>query len=158
DVIVGGALWTLVMYPAGLLGAYYRILAVFATLGPFLIGIRVAATRLASGRRAGSRGRGGDDLVWSGLVAGLVLMGMLCIVYFGVGLSKLHPDSSHYLPYYAEVVRSHGTAPNDYWYHFWSTKGAGLHFLAVMLGDIFAPPLMSCVLLLATAGVVLSFV
>ena len=58
-----------------------------------------------------------------------------------------HDSASHYLPYYQEVVANHGTWPNEYWYHFWVSKGAGLHFLSILLTDLEAPQLVSSVFL-----------
>lgn len=45
--------------------------------------------------------------------------------------------------YYREVLRSGHLGPNDVWYHFHLSKGAGLFFLAGILGDPLSAQLVS---------------
>ena len=42
---------------------------------------------------------------------------------------------THYYYYYIEVLKNHGLAPNDVWYHFFYSKGAGIQFLSMLLTD-----------------------
>lgn len=79
--------------------------------------------------------------IFSWILAGAVLF---------VTLSKgLYPGSlnndvwEHYLHYYREVLRTGHWGPNELWYHFYISKGAGLFYLAGALSDVFAVPLVS---------------
>jgi len=60
---------------------------------------------------------------------------------------------THYFYYYINVINNHGLAPNDVWYHYYYSKGAGLHFLGMLLMDPEAPAAMTfcCVAIAALA-------
>lgn len=49
----------------------------------------------------------------------------------------------HYLHYYREVLATGSLAPNELWYHFHLSKGAGLFFLLGSLSDTLAPQLVT---------------
>jgi hypothetical protein len=56
----------------------------------------------------------------------------------------------HYLHYYREVIARGGIRPNDVWYHFYLSKGAGLFFLAIQVSDLWGAQIASfCFLVLA---------
>lgn len=58
---------------------------------------------------------------------------------------------THYFYYYLNVVHNHGLAPNDVWYHYYYSKGAGLHFLGMLLTDPEAPQIITfCCVAIAT--------
>lgn len=62
---------------------------------------------------------------------------------------------THYFPYYLTVLRNHGLAPNDVWYHYYYSKGAGLHFLGMLLTDPEAPAMMTyCCVAMAVIAMV----
>ncbi len=62
---------------------------------------------------------------------------------------------THYFPYYLTVLKNHGLAPNDVWYHYYYSKGAGLHFLGMLLTDPEAPALMTyCCVAMAVLAMV----
>jgi hypothetical protein len=70
----------------------------------------------------------------------------------------LYPGGSgdyytHYFYYYLDVLKTHGLAPNDVWYHYYYEKGDGLFFLGMLLTDPEAPALTTfpCVLCAAVA-------
>lgn len=70
----------------------------------------------------------------------------------------LYPGGSgdyytHYFPYYSAVLQHHGIAPNDVWYHYFYSKGDGLFFLAMLLGDPLESvlPTFCCVTMAALA-------
>jgi hypothetical protein len=50
---------------------------------------------------------------------------------------------THYFPYYLAVLKNHGLAPNDVWYHYYYSKGAGLQIYGMLLTDPEAPALMT---------------
>lgn len=57
----------------------------------------------------------------------------------------------HYIPYQAEVIKNHGIWPNDIWYNFFSTKGAGISFLSILFTDILAYQIVTfCFVIAAT--------
>ena len=60
---------------------------------------------------------------------------------------------THYFYYYLEVLKNHGLAPNDVWYHYYYSKGSGLAFLGMLLTDPEAPALTTypCVVFAAVA-------
>jgi len=60
---------------------------------------------------------------------------------------------THYFYYYLAVLKNHGLAPNDVWYHYYYSKGSGLALLGMLLTDPEAPALttFSCVLFAAVA-------
>jgi hypothetical protein len=49
----------------------------------------------------------------------------------------------HYIPYYQEVLRTHGIWMNKYFLHFYYTKSAGLFFLSGLLADVQSMQLVS---------------
>jgi len=53
----------------------------------------------------------------------------------------------HYLPYYRAVVERGGIWPNEFFLHFYYSKGAGLFFLAIALTDLQGPQLVSYLML-----------
>lgn len=54
-----------------------------------------------------------------------------------------HDYYTHYFHYYQAVIRHHGLWPNEVWYHFYYSKGAGLYFLSTLLTDPLAPQLVT---------------
>ena len=49
----------------------------------------------------------------------------------------------HYFQFYKRVVETGSVLPNDVWYHFYYSKGAGLYFLGMLLTDPLAPQLVA---------------
>jgi hypothetical protein len=158
---IGVGIWHVAMLVLGILGLYYRIamvglcLAVIVTSGPHfakvaIIGWQVLAKRLIElrQRRVSVQTKG----------AVLVTIGAAWLL-LGRGL---YPGGSgdyytHYFYYYLEVLKNHGLAPNDVWYHYYYSKGSGLPFLGMLLTDPEAPSLTtySCVVFAALAIVTL---
>jgi hypothetical protein len=83
---------------------------------------------------------------------------VLCVAVIVLrGLSPGTADGDvweHYLHYYREVLRAGHLQPNDVWYHYFLSRGAGLFFLAGLLSDPLAPQLVSLAFVLA-AGVLI---
>lgn len=62
---------------------------------------------------------------------------------------------THYFYYNLSVIKNHGIAPNDVWYHYYYSKGTGLQFLGMILMDPEAPALVTfCYVLVATFAIV----
>ena len=143
DTTIGAALLTILMFVAGLLGLYYRIAVLPAAAVGCGIGLYVSGADCAKVTASGGSLNSYSIVAQRGLASVLVpivicLLGLTALARIGAEY-----DASHYLPYYEEVIANHGTAINDYWYHFWISKGAGLQFFAVMLGDVFSASLGS---------------
>ncbi len=58
----------------------------------------------------------------------------------------------NYLPYYEQVLDRHSIAPNDYWVHYFASKGNGLGFLANVLSDVNGAALATYLVLLLGAA------
>jgi hypothetical protein len=87
--------------------------------------------------------------VLSGILIGLAIAWLLLVrgLYPGGGGDYF----THYFYYYLSVIHNHGLAPNDVWYHYYYSKGAGLHFLGMLLTDPEAPEVMTfCCVAVAT--------
>ncbi|WP_158812822.1 hypothetical protein [Methylocapsa sp. S129] len=154
----GVGLWHAVMLVLGLLGLYYWalvtslclvvLLASAAHLGTILSEARRhAASRLAELRR----GRSIAQTIGAALVA-VALFWLLIMrgLYPGGGGDYY----THYFYYYLAVLKNHSLAPNDVWYHYYYSKGAGLAFLSMLLTDPEGPALATyCCVAAAAMGI-----
>src|SRR5262249_6077835 len=77
----------------------------------------------------------------SALAAIIFFAGLLFLVK-GLYPQGGHDYYQHYSQYYSLVIDNHGIWPNLFWYHFYYSKGLGLVFLAMLLGDPLAPSLV----------------
>ena len=80
----------------------------------------------------------------------LAAVATICVAGIYLLLAGLYPGGSgdfytHYFYYYLAVLNNHGLQPNDVWYHFYYSKGAGLTFLGMLLADPEAPELVTFV-------------
>jgi hypothetical protein len=50
---------------------------------------------------------------------------------------------AHYFRFYEWVIDHRGVWPNEIWYHYFYSKGAGLYFLGMLLTDSLAPQLVT---------------
>jgi hypothetical protein len=149
---IGAALWHAVMLILGVAGLYHRWL---------MVGI-VAVVLLASCRHFGTVCR---SIQIKDLSQG-THVSIAIIAVAGIWLllvQGLYPGGggdyyTHYFYYYLEVIRSHGLAPNDVWYHYYYSKGYGLVFLGMLLTDPEAPALVTwlCVMFAAVAMAVVT--
>ncbi len=86
--------------------------------------------------------------VWmreTGFVLLALLAGSMVLLTIVKGLYPAggHDYYTHYFHYYRDVVESGGVWPNNIWYHFYYSKGAGLFFLGMLLTDPLAPQLIT---------------
>ncbi|HVA41597.1 MAG TPA: hypothetical protein VNF49_13080, partial [Candidatus Binataceae bacterium] len=136
------------LYAVDAAGLLYRWLVIPLFLAAVWLGYPAVADAFASPRvhpTGPSRPR-----TFALAALGVALAGIWVFILLNSTLAVVgfdHDSASHYLPYYQEVVANHGTRPNQYWYHFWVSKGAGLHFLSILLTDLEAPQLVSSVFL-----------
>jgi hypothetical protein len=154
---IGLGIWHVAMLILGLLGLYYRPVIVGLCLAVVVVSARHFANVAIAGWRslalgfAGPRhGRPTPQRI------GIILIGATAV--WLLLLRGLCPGGggdyyTHYFYYYLEVLKNHGLAPNDVWYHYYYSKGSGLAFLGMLLTDPEAPALTTypCVVFAAVA-------
>jgi hypothetical protein len=65
---------------------------------------------------------------------------------------------SHYLPYYQAVTSRGDIWPNDVWYHFFFSKGAGDVFFAIVLSDLLGSSAVSCAMFFTALAITYAMV
>ena len=76
------------------------------------------------------------------LAVGIAIMALF-IATKGLYPAGGHDYYTHYFQYYLSVIRNESILPNDVWYHFYYSKGAGLYFWGMLLTDPLAPQLVT---------------
>ena len=159
---VGVGLWSVVLFLLGLVSLYHRGVMV----GLCVIVLASSAKHFADVAGAGRRRLiAGFTEVRRGQamprITGLTLLALAALWLLLV--RGLYPGGSgdyytHYFYYYLAVLKNHGLAPNDVWYHYYYSKGSGLTFLSMLLTDPEAPalPTFCCVIFAAVAMAALS--
>src|ERR1700682_6510688 len=154
---IGLGLWHVVMVILGLLGLYYRpvidglCLVIVVASARHFADVAIAGWRSFAVGFAGLRqGRATPERI------GIILIGAAAV--WLLLLRGLFPGGggdyyTHYFYYYLEVLKNHGLAPNDVWYHYYYSKGSGLVFLGMLLNDPETPALTTfpCVVFAAVA-------
>ena len=154
---IGVGIWHVAMLILGVLGLYYHpvmvglcFLVLIASSRHFshvaLAGCRAFADRFTALRQR----RASPQEVGAILIAVAAAWLLLRRGLFPGGSGDYY---THYFYYYLEVLKNHGLAPNDVWYHYYYSKGSGLVFLGMLLTDPEAPALTTfpCVLFAAVA-------
>jgi hypothetical protein len=154
---IGVGIWHVVMLILGLLGLYDRPVIVGLCLAVVVVSARHFANVAVAGWRSFALG-------FAGLRQGHATPERIGIILIGIAavwlllLRGLFPGGggdyyTHYFYYYLEVLKNHGLAPNDVWYHYYYSKGSGLAFLGMLLTDPEAPALTTypCVVFAAVA-------
>jgi hypothetical protein len=154
---IGVGIWHVAMLILGVLGLYYRsvlaglcLVVLIASSRHFahvaVAGCRALADHLARLRQR----RASPQEVGAILIAVVAAWLLLRRGLFPGGSGDYY---THYFYYYLEVLKNHGLAPNDVWYHYYYSKGSGLVFLGMLLTDPEAPALTTfpCVLFAAVA-------
>jgi hypothetical protein len=154
---IGVGIWHVAMLILGVVGLYYRAVMVALCLVILVASARhfgriaVAGCRALADHLAMLRqGRASPQEVGAILIAVVAAWLLLRRGLFPGGGSDYY---THYFYYYLEVLKNHGLAPNDVWYHYYYSKGSGLVFLGMLLTDPEAPALTTfpCVLFAAVA-------
>lgn len=154
---IGVGIWHVAMVILGVLDLYSRplmiglCLFVLVASTPRFAQAAASGCGLLAGRFARLRRRRiSPQLIGAALVA--IAAAWLLL------LRGLYPGGggdyySHYFHYYMAVLKNHGLAPNEVWYHYYYSKGSGLAFLAMLLTDPEAPalPTFCCVIVAAMA-------
>jgi hypothetical protein len=154
---IGVGIWHVAMLILGVLGLYYQALVVTLCLAVLIASARhfarvaVAGCHALAGHLAMLRQcRASPQQVGAILIAVVAAWLLLRRGLFPGGSGDYY---THYFYYYLEVLKNHGLAPNDVWYHYYYSKGSGLVFLGMLLTDPEAPALTTfpCVLFAAVA-------
>jgi hypothetical protein len=144
---VGFGIWQVLMLVLGVLGFFYQTVMVSLCLAMlaasarhFLQFVRAARKRIGAELAAMRRRRMTASTVGGLLSAIAVIWLLLALGLYPGGGGDYY---THYFYYYVDVLRNHGLSPNDVWYHYYYSKGDGLTYLAMLLTDLEAPPLVS---------------
>jgi hypothetical protein len=154
---IGVGIWHVAMLILGVLGLYYRpvmaglCFVVLIASSRHFSHVALAGCRAFAGRFAALRQRrASPQEVGAILIAVVAAWLLLRRGLFPGGSGDYY---THYFYYYLEVLKNHGLAPNDVWYHYYYSKGSGLAFLGMLLTDPEAPALTTypCVIFAAVA-------
>ena len=142
---IGIGIWHVVMLILGVLGLYYRSVLAGLCLVVLIASSRHFAHVAVAGRRALAdrfttlrQRRASPQEVGAILVAVVAAWLLLRRGLFPGGGGDYY---THYFYYFLEVLKNHGLAPNDVWYHYYYSKGSGLALLGMLLTDPEAPAL-----------------
>ena len=154
---VGTAIWHLLALIIGLCGLLYWQLAAALTffilvlsMRPFQIFLLATWSRIRYRSRLVLDAKNAAHLM---CIAILVFSAAVLLITRGLYPGGGHDYYTHYFYYYHDVIANHGISPNDVWYHYYYSKGAGLFFWAILLTDPQAPELVSfCLVVIASIG------
>lgn len=144
----GAAITNVAAFLLGCLHLYYYWL-----LAPITVLLLAASYRSFVGfvDRAAARSQVAQVPDKDAVKAGVMLLTLGAVIFIAVLLLVMkalppgggHDYYAHYFPYFNQVVRSHGLAPNDVWYHYYVSKGAALVFWSLVLTDPQAPEIVT---------------
>lgn len=150
----GAGFWHLLLFAVGFAGGYTRPVAIALTVAvlvlslPHLVACLDEALRgLPDAFRLSSASGRRNAVLLTIFIAVAILFIAVKGIYPGGG----HDYYTHYFYYNVEVIKNGSTLPNEVWYQFYYSKGAGLHFLAMLLTDPLAPQLVTAVFVFAGA-------
>ncbi len=162
----GTGIWHIALLAVGFLNLFTVPVAVGITLplvaisfqevSPLIVAMRHAASRqLRALRRV--RNLPLAAVSWRlAFVALALLLPLDLLATKGLYPNGGHDYYTHYFYYYQTVIDRGGLWPNDVWFHFYYSKGAGLYFLAILLTDPLAPQLVTfCFVSVAAASLFL---
>lgn len=89
-----------------------------------------------------------------------LFIGTLSIFLISKGLYPAggHDYYNHYFQFYKKVVQSGSILPNEVWYHFFYSKGAGVFFLSMILTDPLSPQLVSTAFIIVGAVIIFDLI
>ena len=143
--IAGAGAWHIVMFGIGLAGFDLKAVALALTLAvmlgsaPHLMTCIRALSDAISQTRFESISK---SLAAASLWTALLVAGAMFLLVKGLYPGGGHDYYNHYFQFYKRVIETGSILPNDVWYHFYYSKGAGLYFLGMLLTDPLAPQLV----------------
>ena len=138
----GSGAWHVAMLVLGYLDLYTVPVAIAVTLPLVILSYIPARAAACDIYHAVITLRELDRLDWLLLALAAIAIIMLLLVkglYPGGG----HDYFTHYFYYLQAVIERGGLWPNDVWYHYYYSKGAGLFFLGILITDPLAPQLVT---------------
>jgi hypothetical protein len=155
--VVGAGVWHIAMFALGLASFDIGAVAITLSLGTMALSVPHLAERLHALSESISRVRRAEIvrswpeiLLWLGVIGAGVIFLIIKGLYPGGG----HDYYNHYFQFYKRVVDTGSILPNDVWYQFYYSKGAGLYFLGMLLTDALAPQLVTTCFIACGAGIV----
>jgi hypothetical protein len=144
--ITGAGIWHVVMFGIGLAGFDIKPVAVALSLGMMSFSVPHLAECLRESAQGISRLRFKLDIDFS--VAALLWLGIFAVTAIFLLVKGLYPGGghdyyNHYFQFYKRVIETGSILPNDVWYQFYYSSGAGLYFQAMLLTDPLAPQLVA---------------
>jgi hypothetical protein len=82
-------------------------------------------------------------LLRTSLRLGIIAVAAIFLLVKGLYPGGGHDYYNHYFQFYKRVIETGSILPNDVWYHFYYSKGAGMYFLGMLLTDPLAPQLVT---------------
>jgi hypothetical protein len=159
---VGAALLTAAMLVLGYLSLYWRVVAALIAVAIVAVSYRDFAAAVGEAREGIARfvrDNSTFGVIASAAMALLaVSAGAVLLLVKGLYPQGGHDYYQHYSQFYALVIDNHGIWPNDFWYHYYYSKGMGLMFLGMLLSDPLAPALVTFCFVVATALALYSLV
>ena len=147
----GAGIWHVAMLALGYLNLYTVPAAISVTLPFVALSWPVIILPLKTFRWRAVVGPGVSFRVT--LSAALVVVfSFLLLMTKGLYPGGGHDYFTHYFQYYRSVIDSGGIWPNEVWYHYYYSKGAGLFFLSMLLTDPLAPQLVTYCFMAAAAA------
>jgi len=144
--LTGAGLWHAVLFIIGLAGGYHRSVAlvlvaivVVASVPHLLYCLNETAAHLRA-RRSTLSDAPTPSLLTVFLLA---ISAAMFIAVKGLYPAGGHDYYTHYFYYYLSVIKHGSILPNEFWYHFYYSKGAGLYFFSMLLTDPLAPQLVT---------------
>lgn len=156
---LGASTLALLMLILGFLKAYYFATAIIITaplvgLAPFMLPALITTVKARFYQILKTLPTA-VSLTYITLLISTVIVAIVLLLHKGIFPGELDSDVwMHYLHYYKEVSVNGGIWPNDLWYHFYISKGAGLFFLASLLTDVMSAPIVSWCFVILTAIIV----
>ncbi len=145
----GLAAWHAAMLVLGLLNLYYQPIILALCVGILLMtanhfkSVCYQAFQLLSVNKV--------NVIHLISAVSLSCMFFWILLVRGLYPSGGHDYFTHYFHYFTSVIQNHGLRPNDVWYHYYYSKGAGLHFLGLLLTDPLTPALMTFICVMTAA-------
>jgi hypothetical protein len=145
----GVGIWQIVMLVLGLAGFDKHIFLLAITLLMFFISMPTIDRSISTFHSSRV------SFYWPGLLMVAVVASFFLLIK-GLYPAGGHDYYTHYFHFYRTVTETGRIWPNEVWYHFYYSKGAGLFFLGMLLTDPLAPQLVTTTLIVAGAGIIFS--
>jgi hypothetical protein len=162
NFFAGTGLWHVALLALGYLGLYTVPVAIGITLPIVALSFFDFSTLARTARAAWSdRRRANLSLtrltrwILSGVAVAAAVMLLAAKGLYPAGGNDYF---AHYFRFYEWVIDHHGVWPNEIWYHYFYSKGAGLYFLGMLLTDSLAPQLVTFCFFMVAGLVVFRFI